>query len=170
MFCYDNLYIIPSIDPKELCLEKFLHVVIGHHLLIKDVGTCLGALNHFDNLGIRTSFCLTCLEGSNRFLCHNLNVLLNFLMYGHSLQNGVVLLQFKSLRCVLTVFGSNVTRCSGESTLFHLCAFKDNLHSVSFYFLCHNVYQILKRLPLYPSSRNNRFLRRCAERRQGQAC
>ena len=34
----------------KLVLEKLLYVIVGHHLLIKDVGAGLGALHHADNL------------------------------------------------------------------------------------------------------------------------
>ena len=57
---------------KVLVLEELLHIIVRHHLLIEDVRTSLGALYHTDHLGIGTSRGITCLQGCNRFLCHNL--------------------------------------------------------------------------------------------------
>lgn len=34
-----------------LVLKELLYIIIGHHLLIKDVSTGFGAFHHSDNLG-----------------------------------------------------------------------------------------------------------------------
>lgn len=54
----------------KLVFEEILNVFVAHHALVKNVSTGLGALHHFDNLGVRTSVCLTGLESSDCFLCH----------------------------------------------------------------------------------------------------
>ena len=59
-------------------------------------------------------------------------------MDGHALQIGVVLLQLKTLGGVLAVLGGDVTAHAGNAAFFLLGALEDNLHPVSFNFLCHN--------------------------------
>ena len=58
--------------------------------------------------------------------------LFNFLMYCHSLETRVVLLQFQSLRSIFLVLSSDVARSTGQTTVLHLSAFKNNLHSIAF--------------------------------------
>ena len=60
-------------------------------------------------------------------------------MYSHPLEDGVVLLQLKALRGVLAVLGGDVTAGTGHTTIFVFGALEDNLHAISFYFLCHGL-------------------------------
>ena len=54
------------------------------------------------------------------------------------LQEGIVFPSLKTHRSVLLVLCGNVTRHSGYTALFLLSALKDDLHPVSFCFLCHS--------------------------------
>lgn len=60
-------------------------------------------------------------------------------MNSHLSQNGIKLFQFKSLRSILPVFCGNITGCARHTTLFMFGTFKNDLNSISFYFLCHNI-------------------------------
>lgn len=123
-----------------LVLEEILDSFVGHHLLVKDVSTRLRALHHLDNLGVRTSVGLSFLQRCDCFLCHGFLGLLDFFMDGHSLQDGVVFLQLQAFRVILTVLGRDVARCPGKAALFHLGAFKYDLHAVAFcFFSCHSL-------------------------------
>ena len=46
------MYLQPyhHISIVQLVLEEVLNGFVGNHLLVKDVSTSLGALNHLDNL------------------------------------------------------------------------------------------------------------------------
>ena len=59
-------------------------------------------------------------------------------MNGDLLQEGVVLLALETLGSVLPVLGGDVTGDSGYAAGFLLGALEDDLHPVSFCFLCHN--------------------------------
>ena len=59
-------------------------------------------------------------------------------MYGHSLQNGIVLLKLESLGGVLAILGGDIAGSAGQSAVLHLGAFEYHLHSITFYFLCHS--------------------------------
>ena len=54
------------------------------------------------------------------------------------LEVGVVLPALETVGGVLLVLGSDVAAHSGNAALFLLSAFKDDLHPVTFGFLCHN--------------------------------
>ncbi len=120
-----------------LVLEEIINLFVANHLLVKGIGTGLGALYHFDNLGIGTSVGLSGVERGDCFLCHIL--LLDFLVNSHALEDGVVLLQLKALRGVLAVLGGDVTAGTGHTTIFVFGALEDNLYAISFYFLCHGL-------------------------------
>ena len=51
--------------------------------------------------------------------------------------DGVVLLQFHTIRVVLAVLFSDVAGSAGKTAVFMLCTFQDNLNAVAFAFLCH---------------------------------
>lgn len=59
-------------------------------------------------------------------------------MNSHFLQEGIVLLPFETLRCILLVLGSDIARHAGHSARLLLGAFEDDLNSIAFRFLCHN--------------------------------
>lgn len=63
--------------------------------------------------------------------------LLNLFVYGNLLENGIVLLQLKTLCGVLAVFGSDISRGAGHAAGLVLGALEDYLHAISFSFLCH---------------------------------
>ena len=54
------------------------------------------------------------------------------------LEERIVLPALKTVGSVLLVLGSDVAAHSGNAALFLLCAFEDDLHPVTFSFLCHN--------------------------------
>ena len=60
-------------------------------------------------------------------------------MNSHALEIGVVLLQLQALSRILAVLGGDVTRHAGNTAFLLLSTLKDNLYSIAFYFLCHNV-------------------------------
>ena len=59
-------------------------------------------------------------------------------MNGNLVEVRVVLLALETLRGVLLVLGGDVTRHSRYTAFFLLSALEDDLHPVSFCFLCHN--------------------------------
>ena len=59
-------------------------------------------------------------------------------MNGNPLQERIVLLPFKTLRGVLLILGSDVAGHSWNAAFLLLCALEDDLHPVTFCFLCHN--------------------------------
>ena len=94
-------------------LQDVLNGIIGNHLFLESVSTGLRRLNDLDDLAIGAAFSF--LERCNGFLCHESVRLFNFFVYGNFLKNGVVLLQLKTLGCVLAVLGGDVTRSTGHS-------------------------------------------------------
>ena len=64
-------------------------------------------------------------------------MLFNLFMNGHALQNRVVFLEFEALCSVLAVLCGDVTGCAGHSAGFVFGAFEDDLHAITFCFLCH---------------------------------
>ena len=59
-------------------------------------------------------------------------------MNSNLLQEGIVLATLEPVGSVFLVLGGNVTGHSGNTALFLLGAFEDDLHPVSFSFLCHS--------------------------------
>ena len=60
-------------------------------------------------------------------------------MHGHALEDGVVLLQLKALVGVLFVLGGDIAGSAGEAAFLHLGAFEDDLYSIAFALLGHNL-------------------------------
>ena len=56
----------------------------------------------------------------------------------HLLQERIVLLALEAVRGVLLVLGGDVTGHTGDTAGLLLRALEDDLHPVSFRFLCHN--------------------------------
>ena len=54
------------------------------------------------------------------------------------LEERIVLPALKTVGSVLLVLGRDVAAHSGNAALFLLCAFEDDLHPVTFSFLCHD--------------------------------
>lgn len=54
-------------------------------------------------------------------------------MRGITAQDWVILLDLHAIRCILAVFGRDVTRRSGHSGSLVLCTFEDDLYTVSFF-------------------------------------
>ncbi len=69
---------------------------------------------------------------------YKVKALLDFAVYGHALQNRIVLLQLKTIRGVLTVLLRYVTRSTWHATGLVLSTFENNLDAVTFRFLCHD--------------------------------
>jgi hypothetical protein len=63
--------------------------------------------------------------------------LFDFAVHGVLPHDRVVLFQFHAVWCVLAVLLRDVTRSAGQASGFMFGAFKDNLDSVAFAFLCH---------------------------------
>ena len=131
---------------KNLFLfQIFLHIVGGDNLFFEAVGTGLFGADHADNLG--ETLAGLGLKGSNNFLCHILLSpilsLLDFFVNSDLLQEGIVLLELQTLRGVLFILGGDVAAHAGDTASLLLSAFEDDLHSVSFYFLCHNCVYLL---------------------------
>ena len=59
-------------------------------------------------------------------------------MYCDLLEEGVVLPALETLGRILLVLGSDVPAHAGNTALSLLCALEDDLHPVTFRFLCHN--------------------------------
>ena len=59
-------------------------------------------------------------------------------MNGNPLKERIVLLPFKTLRGVLLILCGDVAGHSWNAAGLLLCALEDDLHPVSFRFLCHN--------------------------------
>ena len=59
-------------------------------------------------------------------------------MNGNLLQDRIVLLPFKTLRGVLLILCGDVAGHPWNAAGLLLCALEDDLHPVSFRFLCHN--------------------------------
>lgn len=64
-------------------------------------------------------------------------LLLDLFMYGHSLEDGIVLLELKTLSCILAVLGGDIARSSGHSAGLVFGTFEDHLYAIAFCFLCH---------------------------------
>jgi len=54
------------------------------------------------------------------------------------LEVGIVFPALETVGSVLLILGSDVAAHSRNTALFLLCALEDDLHPVSFSFLCHN--------------------------------
>lgn len=63
--------------------------------------------------------------------------LLDLLVYGNLLEDGVVLLELKTLSGVLAVLGSDISRGAGHAAGFVFGALEDHLYAIAFSFLCH---------------------------------
>ena len=59
-------------------------------------------------------------------------------MHRNLLQERIVLLELETLRRVLLVLGGDVTGHTGNAAGLLLRALEDDLHPVSFRFLCHS--------------------------------
>ena len=59
-------------------------------------------------------------------------------MDGHALKNRVVLLQLEALSCILPILRCDVAGCTWHTAILMLGAFEDDLHSITFSFLCHD--------------------------------
>lgn len=114
--------------------ENFVYFVIGHHFFLEHIGSGLGRFHNFNHLRIGTA--LTFLKRCDGFLCHG-SLLFNFFVNGYSSQNGVVFFQLQTLSGVFSVFGGNITRHAGQTTIFLFGAFENYLYSITFSFLCH---------------------------------
>ena len=123
-----------NIEMSLLLSENFVYFVIGYHFFLEHISSCLGRLYNFNHLGIGTT--LTFLYGCDGFLCHGF-LLFNFFVNGYSSQNGVVFFQLQTLSGVFSVFGGNITRHTGQTTIFLFGAFENYLYSITFCFLCH---------------------------------
>lgn len=60
-------------------------------------------------------------------------------MNGYALKDGVVFLKLESLGGVLAVFGGDITRSTGHTAGLMFGAFEDDLHAITFSFLCHSL-------------------------------
>ena len=58
-------------------------------------------------------------------------------MYGYPLKDGVVFLKLETFCGVLAVFGGDVTAGAGHTACLMFGAFENNLHAITFSFLCH---------------------------------
>ena len=65
-------------------------------------------------------------------------LLLNLLVNGHAFQIGVVFLELQTLSGVLAVLGRDVTADAGNASALLLGALQNDLHAITFCFLCHN--------------------------------
>lgn len=73
-----------------------------------------------------------------RNLCHWMRILLlDFLVYSYFLEDRVELLEFKTVRGILTVLLGHITWCTRETGCFMLGAFQNDLMPVAFWLLCH---------------------------------
>ena len=126
---------------SKLVLEEGCNVFVANHLLVKAVGTRLGALYHFDDFRIRASVRLTGLERCDCLFSHGCaavaRLLFDFLVDGHALENRVVLLQLEAFGSVLAILCRDVTASAGHAALFVFGAFEDYLNAITFRFLCH---------------------------------
>ena len=59
-------------------------------------------------------------------------------MKGYLLKERIILLTLQTLSCVLLVLSCDVSRDTWYTALSLLSALKDDLHPVTFCFLCHN--------------------------------
>ena len=60
-------------------------------------------------------------------------------MERHTLEDGIVLSQLKTLGRILSVLGRDVAGRPWHTTLLVLGALEDDLYSISFSFLCHDL-------------------------------
>ena len=67
-------------------------------------------------------------------------VLFDFLMHRHAAEDWIILLEFKTLGVVLAVLRGDVARSTGQTAVLHFGAFKNYLHPIAFYFLCHGLF------------------------------
>lgn len=65
--------------------------------------------------------------------------LLDFLVNGHLLEDGVELLQFQALRGILLVLHRDITAGAGHAAVLVLGALEDHLNPVAFALLCHGI-------------------------------
>ena len=65
-------------------------------------------------------------------------LLLNLLVNGHAFQIRVVFLELQTLGGVLAVLGCDVTADTRNATALLLGALENDLHAITFCFLCHN--------------------------------
>ena len=64
-------------------------------------------------------------------------------MYSHSLEDGIVLLEFEALGRILAVLGGDVAGSAGHTACLMFGALEYHLHSIAFSFLCHScIYMI----------------------------
>ena len=126
------------LDSPLLFLEEFFLFACINELLNKDVCSSLWRFVHTDALYNASCTSLSC-EGCDCFLCHKpFSLLLNLTMKSHLVEVWVIFHTLKTLCCVLLVLGSNVPGNSRYTAFFLLGALQDDLHPVSFSFLCHN--------------------------------
>ena len=64
--------------------------------------------------------------------------LLNLLVNRHALQVRIVFLELQTLGGVLAVLGRDVTADAGNASTLLLGALENDLHAITFCFLCHN--------------------------------
>ena len=95
--------------------ESFVYFVIGHHFFLEHIGSGLGRFHNFNHLSIGSA--LTFLKRCDGFLFLG-SLLFNFFVNGYSSQNGVVFFQLQTLSGVFSVFGGNITRHAGQTTIF----------------------------------------------------
>ena len=93
--------------------EPSLNVVVMHDFFLEGVRARFRRLHHLDNFGVVLT--TTSLQGCNYFLCHGDSVLFDFFVYGHFLQNWIVLLRFQSFWSVFTVLRGDITACSWKT-------------------------------------------------------
>ena len=61
----------------------------------------------------------------------------------HALEDGVVLPELKTFGRILSILGRDIARGAWHTTILMLGAFEDDLYSVSFSFLCHDLSLLL---------------------------
>ena len=116
---------ILNVDQSGL-LEEILGCVLGDDPLFEGI-ISLVRLDHLDDLGHTDSAFF--LQRCYYFLCHGL---LDLFVKGHTLEDGIVLLEFHPVRAVLLVLGGDVPRCSRHAGILVLCALQDDLYPISF--------------------------------------
>ena len=122
-----------------------LYLIVQDHLFSEAICTCLGRFHHFNYFGMTAPCgCIPIAESRNCFLCHSLYlVLLDFFVYRHFLQHGIVFFQFQPLRGVFSVLCRNISGGAGHAARFVFCTFQNHLHPVTFCFFCHCCFLLL---------------------------